>query len=391
MSASIIGGERGAFAVLLSAPFRLFFLIAAVDAVLVLALGHVLLPPDAAAVWHAHELLFGYVPAVQTGILLTATAIWTGRRPIVGAPLLALLVLWIGGRMSIAVFGLGSMAAAVTTAYPAVLASLLVRELVAGRRYDQLPTVVVLVGMVIAVPLFHAEVALTGGSVFSIRLTIAAIMAQFMILLGGIIPGFTRDYLAPRGGRQPVGPGRIDLVAIGVGLPALGMWVALPAFAAPPLAGGLLIAAGILHLARQARWRPWRTFGEPLVFVLHVGYGALPLGFVVAGLAVIFSLPRLAEATIHVWAIGGTGLMTLALMTRASLGHTGRPPRALAGTSVLYGAVTTALLLHVGGILAPPWATLLMPMAGLCWMLAYGGFLAIYGALLIEPGATPHP
>jgi uncharacterized protein involved in response to NO len=378
-------------AAVLGAPFRPFFLAAALGAIAVVGLGP-LLPqsPHAVAAWHAHELLFGYVPAVQAGILLTAVASWTGRRLLASAPLAVLLALWLAGRLAAAVFGIGNAAtAAVVTAFPATLAILLGRELIVGRRRDQVPAIAVVAVLAIALPVFHAEVAAVGRSIYGERLAIAGIMGQFMVLLGGFIPVFTRDYLGRRGGALPAAFGRLDKVAIGVGFVAFVTWIALPSLpAAMPVAGLLLLAAAALHLARLARWTPWRTCDEPLLFVLHAGYAALPFGLAVAGVAAIIDAPRLAFATIHVWAIGGTGLVTLALMTRASLGHTGRPLHALAGTSALYAAVAAALAFRLGGVLAPSAAAVLMPLAGLSWLVAFAGFVAIYGPLLVRPDAS---
>jgi uncharacterized protein involved in response to NO len=392
MSAPAAAPESRPLATVLGAPFRPFFLAAALGAIAVVGLGPLLRQsPHAVAAWHAHELLFGYVPAVQAGILLTAVASWTGRRLCAGSPLAVLLVLWVAGRLAATVFGIGhAAAAAVVTAFPAALAILLGRELIAGRRRDQLPAIAVVAVLAIALPVFHAEVAAVGRSTFGERLAIAGIMGQFMVLLGGFIPVFTHDYLGRRGGALPAAFGRLDKVAIAVGLTALAVWIALPSLpAAAPAAGLLLLAAAALHLVRQARWTPFRTRAEPLLFVLHAGYAALPLGLALAGVAAIIDAPRLAFATIHVWAIGGTGLVTLALMTRASLGHTGRPLHALAGTSALYAAVAAALAARLGGVLAPSAAAMLMPLAGLSWLAAYVGFLAIYGPLLVRPGASP--
>ena len=382
-------GER--VSVLLSAPFRPFFIAAVLQALMVIAAGPLvtaITSADAAAAWHAHELLFGYVPAVQAGILLTAVATWTGRRLIAGAPIVALLVLWLAGRLTIAVAGIGpAEAATVAIAFPAGLALLLGYEIIAGRNFTNLPMVVVLVALSVAQALFHWEVAETGRSVFGERLAIAAIMAQFMVLLGRFVPMFTRDFLTPAGsGPMPATFGRVDAIALALGLAALAAWIGLPALGAwQAPAGVLLLTAGLAHVVRQSRWAPQRTLAEPLLCVLHAGYGALPLGLLVAGAAVITDAQRLAFATIHVWAIGGTALMTFALMTRASLGHTGRPLQALPGTSVLYGAIAAALVFRVAGVLAPHWAFALTPAAGLFWMAAFGGFLLIYGSLLLRP------
>lgn len=377
---------------MLDAPLRPFFIAAALQALAVVAVGPLLAvrqPAGVLAAWHAHEMLFGYVPAVQAGVLLTAASHWTGRRPIAGAPVAALLALWLAGRLAIAVAGVGSAGATVlTTLFPAALALAVAHELVAGRGLARLPVVAVLAVLVVAQGLFHWEYAVDGRSVFGERLAIAAIMGQFMVLLGRLIPVFTHEVLG-RAGALPAPFGSFDVAAVAAGVAALAAWIALPvAGRAGPASGVLLLSAGVLHLGRQARWVPHRSLAEPLVAVLHVGYGALPLGFLVAGAGVLADMPTLAFSSVHIWAIGGTAMITLALMTRASLAHTGCEVRALPGTSLLYGAIAAAVAARFTGVVVPAWASALMPLAGVCWIAAFGGFLFLYGPLLVRAQAT---
>jgi uncharacterized protein involved in response to NO len=382
--------------------FRPFFLAGAVQAVLVIGLWGAAFPlvalidsPLAPGAWHAHELLFGYVPAVQAGFLLTALPHWTGRRAVGRVTVALLLALWIAGRLAAAgLLGLGPAAVAVVAiAFPAVLAALVTREVVAARSFANAPATVSLVVLVAAQILFHAELAAGHAGDAGARLALAGVTAQMMLLGGRIVPAFTRDWMAETGrGPLPAPFGRFDAVAVAVGLAALVAWLVLPvAGPAAPLVGTVLLAAGVLLLVRQARWTPIRTLAEPLVWVLHVGAAMLPLGLLVGGAATLAERPDLAAAVTHLWAIGGIGLMTLALMTRVSLGHTGRPLRAVGGSSAVYLALAAAAAARVASVIAPQWLLPLLPLAGLLWIAGYAGFLVLYGPMLVRPAAAPEP
>ncbi|MDC7789563.1 NnrS family protein [Rhodoplanes sp. TEM] len=382
------------------ASFRIFFLAGAVEAVLVIGLWGAAFPlvagidpPLAPSAWHAHELLFGYVPAVQAGFLLTALPHWTGRRPVATGTLAALLVLWIAGRLAVAgLAGLGPPGVAVAAiAFTAALAGLVTHEIVAARSRDNAPAVLSLAVLVVAQILFHADLAAGHDGAAAARLALAGVTAQMMLLGGRIVPAFTRDYLSETGRASLPQPVRwLDAAAVGLGLAALVVWLALPWLgAAAPLGGAVPIAAGVLLLVRQAGWAPSRTLREPLVWVLHLGAAMTPLGLLMAGTAAVTGQAGLAAAVIHVWAIGGIGLMTLALMTRVSLGHTGRSLRAVAGSTAIYLAIALAVAARAGSVLMPQWTLPLLSLAGAAWLAAYGGFLVVYGPMLVHPAVAP--
>jgi uncharacterized protein involved in response to NO len=153
------------------------------------------------------------------------------------------------------------------------------------------------------------------------------------------------------------------------------------------LCGGLLLLGGLLHLARQWRWTPHRTLREPLVTILHVGYFFVGAGFVLAGLAELTHGRIAASAGIHAWTAGAIGTMTLAVMTRASLGHTGRALTAGFMTVVIYGGVVAAAVLRIASALAPQLTLTLIPAAGVAWTVAFLGFALAYGPLLALPRA----
>lgn len=379
--------------VLLTYGFRPFFLGAALWAGLAMALwvpvlsGLIVLPTAFDPVsWHAHEFLFGYLGAVVAGFLLTAVPNWTGRLPIVGWPLGALAALWLAGRVAVAFSGLlpPGLVAAVDLAFPVALAAAIGREILAGRNWRNLIVLGMLAAFAVGNLIFHLEAARGDHAAqgHGFRLGLAAGLIMIAVIGGRIVPSFTRNWLVRRGpGRLPVPPmQRFDRVALCVLLGALALWVVLP-FAL--VTGSALMVAGALHLARLARWAGGRTLAEPLVTVLHAGYAFLPLGAL--ALAAEIMVPDLLGATAaqHLWMGGAIGLMTLAVMTRATLGHTGQALAAGAGTIAIYLLLVASVFARVAAGVWPGAAALLHAASGVLWIAAFGGFAAIYGRLLL--------
>lgn len=378
---------------ILSYGFRPFFLFAAVHAALAIVLWvpwflglmavPSLLPPVA---WHAHSLLFGYVPAVIAGFLLTAVPNWTGRLPVVGWPLAGLFALWLAGRiatMTSALLG-PRITALVDLSFLVVLTSVVAREIVSAGNWRNMKVLVVLALLLLAQTLFHWEVDRYGRPEVSDRLAIGAIVTLIALIGGRIIPSFTTNWLKRLNpGLLPKPPGTFDTIAMTAGIAALAVWIAQARIPIPgALAGGLLLLAGLLHLARQARWAPHRTLREPLVSILHVGYLFIGLGFLLMGLAELTQGRIAATAGIHGWTTGAIGIMTLAVMTRASLGHTGRDLTAGPITMMIYVAIVAAAVLRIASALAPELTLTLVPAAGLAWSVAFLGFALAYGPLL---------
>jgi uncharacterized protein involved in response to NO len=148
----------------------------------------------------------------------------------------------------------------------------------------------------------------------------------------------------------------------------------------------LLFVAGVLQMLRLARWAGDRTVRERLVLVLHVAYAFVPLGFLLAALAAYGTI--LPSAGMHAWMVGAAGMMTLAIMTRASLGHTGRPLVASFGTQMVHAAVFAAAITRVAAALMPTWIDPLVHIAGFAWIAAFAGFAVLYAPLLLRP-STP--
>jgi uncharacterized protein involved in response to NO len=372
---------------LFSHGFRPFFLLGAIYAGAMIPLwlgvfeGELQLPTAfAPRDWHAHEMLFGFVAAIVGGFLLTAVPNWTGRLPLQGAPLAALVASWFAGRLAVlasASIGWAS-ACAIDAAFLALLAAAAAREIVAGRKWSNLPVVAIVSLFGAANVAFHIEAHVGGVAEYSTRLAVALVITLVSLIGGRIVPSFTRNWLArQRPGRMPVPFGRFDAIVIATSTIALSGWIAAPASRA---GGILLIGVGGLHLVRLARWAGDRTARDRLVLVLHLAYAFIPAGYALAGLAAFDVVP--ASAGIHAWTGGAIGAMTMAVMTRATLGHTGRMLRASIGTQCLYAAVIAAAVMRVCASIEPAHMQILLAIAGAAWSFAFLGFAALYGRAL---------
>ncbi|WP_180899622.1 NnrS family protein [Martelella soudanensis] len=376
--------------------FRPFFFFGALDAALLIALwvpwylGFIQVPSMFAPVsWHVHELLFGYVPAIIAGFLLTAVPNWTGRLPVVGWPLAGLFGLWLGARVIIAFSAMlpSAFVYLAALAFPLALIGFLTREILAGRNWRNLKMIVVLSLFTATQLLFYYENIRYGTSVYAERAAIVLVIMLIQIIGGRVIPSFTRNWLKKHD--YPVLPpsfGQFDRFVMVMSAAGLCAWIVLPAFAIEePVLGVLLMAIGILNIVRQWRWRPLKTLAEPLVFILHLAFLPVSLGFVFAGYAALSGSAGAESAAIHCWTVGAIGGMTLAIMTRASRGHTGHPLTAPPATVSIYLAIMIALVLRLAAAFNPDWTFSLMPLAGLAWVLAFAGFCVAYGPMLFRP------
>ncbi len=381
---------------LLSYGFRPFFLGAAVTAPVALlvwlgVVAHGLAPPTAfaPAAWHAHEMLFGFAMAAVAGFLLTAVPNWTGRMPLNGWPLAGLAGLWLAGRLAVA-FGerLGAAAAAtVDLAFPLVLLTVVVREVATGRNWRNLPVCAALASLLLANLLMHLEpmgVAVTGA--LGHRLGIATLALLVALIGGRIVPSFTGNWLKRQAAPALPAPfGPVDKAALALTVLALLGWVARPE--ARPV-GALLLAAAVAQGGRLARWQGHRTLAEPLLWVLHLGYGWLALGVALIG---VDALAGSFGAHLHALTVGCFGTMILAVMTRATLGHTGRELTAGPATTAIYLLVTVAALLRVAAHAAPGAYLVLVAFSGLTWIGAFALFLIVYGPMLTGRSARSAP
>jgi uncharacterized protein involved in response to NO len=383
---------------LLSGGFRPFFLAGALWAPAVVALwlaalsGALTLPTafDPLA-WHRHEMLFGYLGAVIAGFLLTAIPNWTGRLPVSGTPLAGLVLLWLAGRLALLFSAVtGPLAAlALDVAFPLVLGLVAAREVIAARNRN-FPIVLVLGLFAAANALDHAEalgrVVLPG---LGWRLGFALVLMLISMIGGRLVPSFTRNWLMKQGEKErlPGQPGRFDKLVLALSAAALAAWTAGPD---SPAAGAALLVAGLLQAGRLSRWRGLATLRDPLVFILHLGYAWLALGLLLLGASILTDTVPPSSA-LHALAAGAMGTMTLAVMTRATLGHTGRALRADLATVAIYVMVTFATVLRVCAPELPVDYMTALRLGGALWTGAFLLFVLAYGPKLLRrrPSWTP--
>jgi uncharacterized protein involved in response to NO len=211
------------------------------------------------------------------------------------------------------------------------------------------------------------------------------VAATLIALIGGrITPSFTRNWLKARGvTAMPAAAGRLDLAVVVVTGAAALAWALFPS---SPAAGAALAIAGVGTLVRLVRWQGLRTFAEPLLTILHLGYLWLAAGLMLLGASILTSaVPR--TAGIHALTAGAVGVMTLAVMSRATRGHTGRALSAGAPTTLIYLAINLAALSRVAAPFLPSAHVALFSVSALLWVAAFAGFAVVYGRML----ATPRP
>lgn len=373
---------------LLSYGFRPFFLGAGLWAVLAMTLWILALAADmpiggsyGGPAWHAHEMLFGYGGAAVAGFLLTAIPNWTGRLPVSGAPLALLCAVWIAGRIAFLFANQipVGLAIGLDAVFLPLLLAVAAREIIAGRKWRDLKILVAVGALALANIGYHLLVVQSENPGLANRLAVAALIMLVGIIGGRIIPSFTRNWLAKRdAAKLPAPHDRFDLLCLLAAAVTLASWVGWPDEMATT---ALALVAGVLHTWRLWRWRGWQTGAEHLVLVLHLAYGFLPLGFFIIALVPLGLFD--ATAALHVFTVGGIGLMTLAVMTRATRGHTGTPLTASRLTSVSYLSLILAAVLRPIAMLLPEYYMALVSLSGVCWILAYCLYLVEYAPILL--------
>jgi len=338
--------------------------------------------------WHAHEMVFGYAAAVVAGFLLTAVRNWTGLQTAQGPALAALLALWLAGRIAPFLTSLPpALVAAVDLAFVPVLAASLAVPLLRQRQARNLPFVPILLVLFCANALVHLEaLGLTQGTAQrGVRLGVAVIVLLIAVVGGRVIPFFTERALPGARPRiwQPL------------------EWLALASLAALALLGlfgadaRLIVLAGTFaataHAVRLWGWSDRRLWSVPLLWVLHLGYLWVTIGFALEAAAAAGVVPP--ALALHAYTAGGIGALTLGMMARVALGHSGRPLKPAPAVVLAFALVNLAALARVVAPLALPdeWYLRAVASAGALWMVAFALFVAVYTPILVRPRADGLP
>jgi uncharacterized protein involved in response to NO len=384
--------KRPALAVA-SKGFRPFFLLAAGFASLVVPIWLLVVSGAVAPVayldpasWHAHEMVFGYATAVVAGFLLTAVGNWTQRETLVGAPLLALAALWVLGRAAIPlapVLPRGGAAAVDVAFLPALLVAV-ARPLVAARDRRNFVIVAALGALAAANAVVHLDalgLAPLGAARHASLVAVDVIVLLIVVISGRIVPMFTRN---------ATGVATIDSVPALDRLAVASTLVVTLVDAAVPetrTAAAASLVAALLTAARAWRWGTRHTAKHPLLWILHVGYAWVPVGFALRATA-LFGVPVLGSPATHALTVGAIGALTLGMMARVVLGHTGRALVAPRAMTWAFGAITAAAIVRVAvPLVALPWHFGALIVAGVLWSFAFGAYVVVYAPMLLRPRA----
>ncbi|GJL97175.1 MAG: short-chain dehydrogenase [Hyphobacterium sp.] len=327
---------------------------------------------------HAHEMLYGFLAAIICGFALTAIPNWTGRSPVSGLGLAGLFGLWLAGRIAYLLAD-NIWVSLLDMLFLVVLAAVVIREILAGKNWRNMPVAAIIVLFAASHIAFHQP----DYNAAAIRATFAVAIILIALIGGRIVPSFTRNWLTAENHaartRIAAPMQMFDKIALGLtGLALIG-WIVLPF---QMVTGGLLLVAGLVQLVRLARWQGLATLSEPLVWSLHAGYIWLIAALILTGSAIIWPQHIPPAAGLHAIAAGLIGSMTLAVMTRASLGHTGRPRSASALTTTIF------VLVHAGAMLRIVAAfdnneIVWLASSGVVWSCAFAVFAVGYAPMLM--------
>jgi uncharacterized protein involved in response to NO len=340
--------------------FRPFFLGAGIQAVLAMGgwimwifLLRAKAMPDSLTVavpvhvWHAHEMIFGYGLAVVAGFFLTAVPSWTGKKPVRGTMLGMLFALWLAARLA-SWFSASLPPVAVALpelAFIAMLSALVGHALLSGwsrRNFLFLP---VLVAMFAATVLYHLKFPYPAHI-----LGLDTLLVLFTVIGGRVIPAFTTNTMR-RDGVEPLprASGKRDIAAI---LSVVGLAIADLALPGSKTAGAVAIVAGLLVACRMIGWRTPKVLNSPILWILHLGYAWLAFGLTFKGVAIITgAVPEITA--VHALTIGAIGSMTMGVMSRAALGHTGRELKVTTAIASAYLLVSLAAIIRISSAALP--------------------------------------
>lgn len=342
--------------------------------------------------WHAHEVLYGFIAAAIAGFLLTAVPSWTGQKGYAGKPLALMATLWVLARVLAASSARWPplLVAVVDLSFLLVLAALVALPLLRSRNRNT-PLLFVVLLFWLCNAGFHLALlrADPPAARLCLLLGIDLVLVLVTVVGGRIVPAFTSSGLRQAGLTATITSRRwLDVIAVG----SMVLVAASDAFLPDGIASGVIAAVAALAQAlRLAQWQGFRTWRQPLVWVLHVAYAWLPVGLALKAATLLGGL-LVGAFWLHALTIGALATMIVAVMTRASLGHSGRPLEAHPLTTLAYLLLSAAAIVRVFGL---AWMGLVYPqvivLSALLWTVTFALFLGIYAPILWGPRADGRP
>ena len=373
--------------------FRPFFLLSGIYAALVVPLWlgtHLGVPLWATAwpsgLWHAHEMVFGFATAAIAGFLLTAVPSWTGTPPRTGVSLASLAALWVAGRVAMWMTGIAPawLVGAIDMAFLPALAWAIMGSLKTLKGPRNRVFLIFIGLLTVANGLTHLAAQGYGTPILGSELAIDILAIMIAIIGGRVIPAFTTNALAADGREDAVRatPSWDILAPTLVAATALAdvgrtLW---PEYT--PVAGIVALSAAYVNGWRLAGWATWHCRGKSILWVLHLGYAWLVAGLAAKGLAAFGWFD--STSAIHALGVGMIGTMPLAIMSRAALGHTGRPLIAVRAITLAYVLVTVAALARIWAAEADEPIVFLI-VAAAAWTTAFTAFSIVYWPILTRP------
>jgi len=385
--------EKGSYRMsLLHLGFRPFFLLGTVFAVTVVALwlwilsygGWLATSELSVFQWHAHEMLYGYTLAVIAGFLLTAVRNWTGIKTLSGIPLLLLALCWLGARAMPFVDHSQAllMMASLDMLFNLGLALAILFPILKVRQWKHLAIWSKVVFLLAGNVLFYLGLfnMLENGIQLGIYMGLYIVLSLIMLMGRRVIPFFIEkgvDEAATITNYRWLDLSSLFLMLAFI---ILEVFIVMPQWATFTAA-----ILAVIHGIRLWGWYSCGIWQKPLIWVLYLGYAWIVVGFILRALSGVFDVnPMLA---IHAFSYGAIGMITMGMMARVALGHTGRdvfnPPKSLMTMFILLlaGSVIRVLL----PLLSPEYTSTWVFTSQLLWIIAFTEFVFIYAAMLIKP------
>lgn len=341
-----------------------------------------------ALTWHSHEMVFAYTGAVIAGFLLTAVTNWTGRMTLKNWSLAGLVLLWILGRILPFTTSMGWFIATIDLVfYPYLMLAVAIPIIKTGN-WRNLFILGILVLLFLANLLVHLELLKVTSSTLKVGIY-AGLYLEFLLII--IFAGRVFPFFTGRGVATPFEPSKKQWLEVASVISFILFAFADLLKASPFLSLTIASLVVILHVWRLSGWYHSQIWKVPLLWILHLGYFFLIIGVLLRGLASFW--PVMTFPALHAMTIGGIGLITLGMMARVSLGHTGRnihqPPKSITGIFIL-GALS-CLIRVIMPLVTPHFYIEAIMLSSVLWSLAFLWFAIVYFPYWIAPRVDGRP